>query len=76
MKDSLIDIMPNRKSNSGDLRTFITYYYESDEYDRDREDGLYVIEIKVFDGSRIIRRERIVTDNLHIFEDTNPDKEA
>lgn len=73
MKDTLIDIMPNRQRSIGDLSTFITYHYEPDEHDP--KSGLYLIDIKVFDRSRVIRIEKIVTDNLQIFEDTEPDED-
>ena len=67
MYDSEKELVPNRRIYFGDLRTIITFCNCPDEDVPD--EGYYVIEIEVFDKSRLIRKERIVTDNLNIFED-------
>lgn len=61
------EIMPNRKINSGPLRTFISYAYIEDDDGLDL--GYYVVQIEVWDRSRLIRKERIVTDNLNISDE-------
>lgn len=58
------EIMPNRKISAGPLRTIISYEYVEDDYGLDL--GCYAVKIEVWDRSRCIRRERIVTDNLNI----------
>ena len=60
-------IMPNRKISCGNLGTVISFYHIADKEDPDY--GYYIIRIQTSDGSRIIRNERIVTDNLNIFDD-------
>ena len=66
------DIMPNRKISIGPLSTIISYEYIEDEYILDS--GYYIVEIQVWDRSRLIRKERIVTDNLNIHDkDENKD---
>lgn len=64
------DIMPNRKISAGPLRTIISYTYNDDD---DPDWGYYVVQIEVWDGSRLIRKERIVTDNLNISDESMED---
>ena len=61
-----MEIMPNRKVSCGDLRTIISYKHVDNEHDPD--EGYYVVQIQIFNRSRIIRQEEIVTDNLNIFD--------
>lgn len=61
------EIMPNRKINSGPLRTIISYGYIENKFIRDL--GYYVVQIEVWDCSRLIRKERIITDNLNIHDE-------
>ena len=58
------DIMPNRKVSIGPLSTIISYKHIEDEYIP--YSGYYIVEIEVWVNSRLIRKERIVTDNLNI----------
>lgn len=61
------EIMPNRKISAGPLRTIISYAYT--ENDDDPGWGCYVVQIEVWDSSRLIRKEKIVTDNLNISDE-------
>ena len=69
----MVEMMKNRHVNCGDLRTIISYHYEPDEDYPDY--GYYVIEIQVVNGSRIIRKERLVSDNLNILDEDMKDEE-
>jgi len=61
------EIMPNRKISAGPLSTIISYAYVEDDYAPDWR--CYVVQIEVWDRSRLIRKERIVTDNLNISDE-------
>lgn len=65
------EIMPNRKVSVGPLRTIISYGYIKNNYIKDL--GYYVVHIEVWDGSRLISKERIVTDNLNISDEDAED---
>lgn len=65
------EIMPNRKINSDPLRTIISYGYIEDKFIKDL--GYYVVQIEVWDRSRLISKERIVTDNLNIRDEDMED---
>lgn len=67
-----MNIMKTRHTSCGPITTVISFHHCEDEDDPDY--GYYILKVQTFDGSRIIRNERIVTDNLNIIDDDEKDE--